>query len=175
MKRVFAVDVSNEIVDKSNVPENVAIIISDGISIPVEECSVDVAYSNQLIEHLHPDDGQEHMLNVYKALKPGGIYLVITPNKINGPHDISKYFDASATGFHLKEYTVSELRSLFKYAGFRSTKKILNFKGRIVVSAVWPFVTLEKMLMKLHYKTRKRIASVRTLHFLLYPKILGQK
>jgi predicted SAM-dependent methyltransferase len=38
--------------------------------------SVDLAYSNQLMEHLHPDDASEQLANVYRALKPGGVTVV---------------------------------------------------------------------------------------------------
>ena len=61
------------------------------------------------MEHLHPDDALEQLQNIYSALVPGGIYLCITPNRLSGPQDVSRDFDMVATGFHLKEYTISEL------------------------------------------------------------------
>ena len=56
VRKVIAVDVSEEITRTSERPDNFELIISDGSSIPVPVESVDVAYSNQLMEHLHPDD-----------------------------------------------------------------------------------------------------------------------
>jgi len=60
-------------------PANFTLIISDGCSIPAQRNSVDVAYSNQLMEHLHPDDALEQVHNVLDVLKPGGVYICITP------------------------------------------------------------------------------------------------
>ena len=55
MKHVYAVDVSEEITNANKVPKNFKLILSDGVTVPIEE-KVDVVYSNQLIEHLHEDD-----------------------------------------------------------------------------------------------------------------------
>ena len=109
VKQVYAVDVSDEITKDLTPPKNFRLILSDGCNIPVPKNSVDVAYSHQLMEHLHPNDAFEQLQNIYNVLTPGGIYICITPNRLSGPHDISKYFDTMASGFHLKEYTVSEL------------------------------------------------------------------
>lgn len=118
VKKVYAVDVSNEVTRRSDIPDNFELLISDGCSIPAPENSVDIAFSHQLMEHLHPDDALEQLQNLYRALKPGGIYICITPNRLSGPHDTSQFFDDIATGWHLKEYTVSELYDLFTQVGF---------------------------------------------------------
>ena len=117
--RVYGLDVSKAITDQASTPENFTLVISDGTSIPVPDNSVDVAYSNQLMEHLHPDDAKEQLCNIRAALKPGGRYLCVTPSALSGPHDVSKYFDDVASGLHLKEYTYAELTDLFKRAGFQ--------------------------------------------------------
>ena len=83
-KKVVAVDVSPIISERDDLPPNVERRICDGMSLPVEAGTVDVAYSNQLIEHLHPDDAQEHVDNVFKALRPNGIYVCVTPNRLGG-------------------------------------------------------------------------------------------
>lgn len=126
VKKVYAADVSTEITKQNDLPENFEFILSDGCSIPVPENSVDVAYSHQLMEHLHPDDALEQLQNIYQALKPGGIYICITPNRLSGPHDVSRYFDEVATGFHLKEYTVTELNDLFHAVGFSQVNWVKN-------------------------------------------------
>ena len=118
VKKVFAVDVSNEVTNRITMPSNFELVISDGCTIPVTENSIDIAYSHQLMEHLHPDDAFEQLQNIYTALAPGGIYICITPNRLSGPHDTSQFFDDLATGWHLKEYTVTELYNLFRAAGF---------------------------------------------------------
>lgn len=126
--RVYAVDVSSSITKKRAFPPNFQLVISDGTNIPVPEGTVDVAYSNQLMEHLHPDDAREQLQNVYKALAIGGVYVCITPNRLSGPHDVSEGFDEVATGFHLKEYTIGELAGIFKQVGFRSIRPYVAIK-----------------------------------------------
>jgi predicted SAM-dependent methyltransferase len=105
-------------------------VLSDGVSVPVPPGSVNVAYSYQLMEHLHPEDAFEQLENIYAALAPGGLYICITPNRLSGPHDISYYFDNEATGFHLKEYTTWELSRLFKRAGFSQTSAYVGFRDK---------------------------------------------
>lgn len=117
VKKVIALDVSNEATKELAVPDNFELVISDGISVPVQSNSIDIAYSQQMMEHIHPDDAVEQLQNIYQALSPGGIYVCITPNRLSGPHDTSMFFDEIATGWHLKEYTVSELYDLYKQVG----------------------------------------------------------
>ena len=118
VKKVYAVDVSNEVTKNINMPPNFELVISNGCTIPVAKNSINIAYSHQMMEHLHPDDAFEQLQNIYEALAPGGIYICITPNRLSGPHDTSKFFDDIATGWHLKEYTVTELYDLFREVGF---------------------------------------------------------
>ena len=108
VKQVYAVDVSAKLTESIIPPKNFELRVSDGCSVDVPDNSVDVAYSNQLMEHLHPDDALRQVREVYRALKPGGVYVCVTPNRLGGPYDISRYFDTVATGLHLKEYTVTE-------------------------------------------------------------------
>lgn len=119
IRRGVVVDVSEVIVSAAEKVANLDIVITDGVSLPVEPGSVDVAYSDQLMEHLHPDDAAAQLLNVVRAVRPGGVYVCITPNRVFGPHDVSRAFDEVATGFHLREYTAREIRPLFLEAGFR--------------------------------------------------------
>jgi SAM-dependent methyltransferase len=164
VKKVFAVDVSTEITKLPNIPKNMEIAISDGISIPVPEKTIDLAYSNQLMEHLHSDDAIEQLQNIYRALAPKGMYICITPNCYSGPHDVSRYFDQKATGFHLKEYKVTELLKLFKEAGFSKVSWIKSKSNfYLEIPLIWPFNysinILEKFLDSLPYKTRNKIAN----------------
>lgn len=164
VKKVYAVDVATEVTKNQVFPQNFQFIVSDGCSIPVPESSVDLAYSHQLMEHLHPDDALNQLNNIYKALAPKGIYICITPNRLSGPHDISKYFDEISTGFHLKEYTVTELSNLFRRVGFSQTiwvknngKAHLEIPVNIGTSSL--IKILEKMLEQLPYSLRHKIAN----------------
>ncbi len=163
-KRVYAVDVSEEITRASHHPANFQLILSDGCSIPVPARTIDIAYSNQLMEHLHPDDALEQLRNVYTALKPGGIYICITPNAVNGPHDVSAGFDRVATGFHLKEYRIAELRRLFLEVGFSRVQAYAE-AGRLIRVPIASLLAFESILAALPY--RIRVAIGRNLPFRL--------
>lgn len=69
--QVTAVEVSGDIVPR-DLPANVQVALSDGVSIPVADASADVVYSNQLMEHLHPDDAAEQLANIAVRCAPAG-------------------------------------------------------------------------------------------------------
>jgi SAM-dependent methyltransferase len=173
VKHVVAVDVSNEITAHVTPPPNFELIISDGTSIDVPPGSIDLAYSNQLMEHLHPDDAAEQLRQIFKALKPGGKYLCTTPNGISGPHDISRYFDRVATGLHLHEYTVTELNRLLKEVGFRNTRVVLP-KGNVRLP-VTPVMMLEAAVRTLPSHFGRRIAFSRAMRSVLGIRIVATK
>jgi SAM-dependent methyltransferase len=146
LKQVYGVDVSEEITRRVSLPSNFSLILSDGVSVPLPPETVDVAYSNQLMEHLHPDDAVEQLDGIWRALRPSGVYICITPNRTSGPHDISQYFDSVATGFHLKEYTVRELSRLFREVGFRHVQALLGMRGACVPAPIAPVTAGETLL-----------------------------
>ena len=79
VKRVYAVDVSAELARRQNVPPNIELTISDGTSIPVPPGSVEIAYSNQLMEHLHPDDALEQLRKFSRCSRPGAYIFASRP------------------------------------------------------------------------------------------------
>ena len=94
---------------------------TDGVHVDEyeEPQSYDVVISNQVVEHLHPDDLAAHFSSIFRILRPGGTYLVSTPNRLTGPHDVSRVFGArEASGLHLKEYLWRELAEVAYDAGF---------------------------------------------------------
>jgi SAM-dependent methyltransferase len=173
VKQLYAIDVSTEITSQMALPPNFQLRISDGTSIPVPAGSVDVAFSNQLMEHLHPDDALEQLLQIFAALAPGGRYLCVTPNRLNGPHDVSQGFDATATGLHLHEYTVRELVGIMKKAGFRRVQAYFT-QGHLSTSTV-PAVALETALWCLPGGLRHKLASTGPLRKILGIKLLATK
>lgn len=175
VKTVYAIDVSEEITKNLSRPPNFKLILSDGANISVPAGSVDVAYSNQLMEHLHPDDALKQLHNIYDALASGGIYMCVTPNRLNGPHDVSMHFDTVATGFHLKEYTITELCHLFQTTGFSKVKIFVSLKNIRIFLPVLPVKICEKMLSVLPCSLRKSLASSRPVAKLLGIRLVGTK
>jgi SAM-dependent methyltransferase len=104
----------------------------DGTTFPLASNTIDFAYSNQLVEQLHPGDIGKHFAEVARTLRSGGRYLAITPHALAGPHDVSRYFDYRPTGFHLMEYTYRTLARLFTEAGLGIEMVRLGAAGHYV-------------------------------------------
>lgn len=165
---VIAVDVTDALIKEKDLPDNFSLIISDGVDLGLAPGCADLVFSHQLMEHLHPEDATGQLKSIYEALKPKGYYICITPSRIYGPHDVSKYFDDKATGFHLKEYTYYELERLFRSAGFKTLRAVVPVGKKIIR---WPLFLpkmCEHRLEKMHRKKRLKIAS-----FPLFKLLLG--
>jgi SAM-dependent methyltransferase len=109
------------------------------------------------MEHLHPDDAKEQLENLYRALASGGAYICITPNRVSGPHDVSHHFDRVATGFHLREYTYSELIELFREVGFKRFRGYFGGQGFYLRFPITALRIAEAILRKLPWSIRKAL------------------
>lgn len=172
-KQVYAVDISNQV--QGELPGNVRLVITDGRTVDVPAGSVDVAFSDQLMEHLHPDDAAEQLRQIHRALKPGGVYLCVTPNRMYGPSDISAFFDDEARGFHLKEYTLREIREVFARAGFPKTHVYAGARGAFVRCPAVLVLAMEAMLAALPTAVRRRVADMKACRALLGLRVAGIK
>ena len=175
VRQVYAVDVSAELTKSAIRPPNFKLILSDGSSIPLPGETVQMAYSNQLMEHLHPDDAFAQLENICRTLAPGGIYVCLTPNRLSGPHDVSQYFDDEATGFHLKEYTTLELSRLFRKAGFSRVRAYIRVKGKYISLPVFPIGLYETLLDALPHAVRKPASKLLPSRVLLGIRLAGIK
>ncbi|MCC6792700.1 MAG: class I SAM-dependent methyltransferase [Thermomicrobiales bacterium] len=178
VKQVYAVDVSEQAMAiGGTLPANVERRVTGGIDIPATNDSTDVAFSSNLIEHLHPDDAYEQTRNVFNALKPGGVYVCITPNRLYGPHDISGDFgDRIATGLHLREYTYRDLIALFEQVGFTDIKGYLDLRGRVVTPFPAVIATaVESLLMRLPAAVRARLMHPLPVRALLFVRVVAKK
>lgn len=98
----------------------------------------DLVVSNQVVEHIHPDDVADHLRSVAVILKPGGRYLMATPHCYFGPADVSRVFrSGECLGLHLKEYTYRELIAAAKRAGFKKISASLRFPGILRRRSRW--------------------------------------
>lgn len=172
--KCYALDVSQEILSKASA-DNIELVVSDGRSVPVPSASITVAYSYQVMEHVHPDDALEQLGNIYAALAPHGIYICVTPNRLNGPHDVSKYFDDVARGFHLREYTVTELCALFRSVGFRRIHCYVGIGGRYFRLPPSVLTMLEAALSSLPHRLRRQVGSLRGVQNFLFISIAAVK
>ncbi len=162
---VFGVDV----VDMSppgSTPSNFKFVQTDGSRIPLPDESVGLVISNQLMEHVHPDDATYQLREILRILQPGGCYICITPNRLHGPHDTSAYFDDLpcpvvdgayvANGLHLKEYTNLELYQLFRDMGFCRCRLFAGARGRYVQVPAALMGLAERGARRVPLRLRKR-------------------
>jgi SAM-dependent methyltransferase len=171
-KCIYAVDVTDLSPGESR-PANFSHVLTNGIQIPLPEDSVDMVISNQLMEHLHPDDAADQLQEVFRILRPGGSYICMTPNRLHGPHDSSARFDDLpcpivdgtfvANGLHLKEYTNLELFQLFRSAGFRRTRHFAGARGVYFKFPANAMILAERWARRIPLKLRKRSRSLQVL------------
>jgi ubiquinone/menaquinone biosynthesis C-methylase UbiE len=147
--KVYALDVSRHISAGSKTPSNFELIITDGVNIPFADNGMDIVYSCHAIEHLHPEDALSQTRKVYNILRKNGVYICITPNRITGPHDVSKYFDSTATGLHLKEYSIEEMRDLFAEIGFSKIWLFTRIKNIYFCVPAQVLIVLERTISRL--------------------------
>lgn len=152
-----------------------SLVLYDGFDMPVRDGSVDLAFSNAVMEHLHPEDAYLQLCAVAKALKAGGRYVFYTPHRFMGPGDVSKYFDKEPTGFHLKEYTFRELRYLLKQAGFTAVAGLVWFRGSYRSVPLVLLIINELVLSLLPYNLRNRLAWNRFMQRLVQIRVAASK
>jgi SAM-dependent methyltransferase len=175
VRAVSALDVSDTILKDIVAPSNVRLLVFDGCEIPLDPDSIDVAYSNQVIEHLHPDDAVLQMKSLLRTLKPGGCYVCVTPNRLNGPHDISMFFDTVASGLHMKEYTYRELDRFFRALGFDRTRACIGTRGRFVVLPVWCAEIIETAVSILPARMRMAVGRTLLVEKLLFIRFVAHR
>lgn len=173
--QVYAIEVSDELTKNLRCPGNFTLIGSDASDIAVTAESVDFAYSNQVVEHLHPEDCAAHLASVGRALIPGGKYMCVTPNRLSGPWDVSRYFDNEARGLHLKEYTYADLAQMFGQAGFGRVHAYVRAKGLHLLLPVSPIALLERVLGSFPARTRRTVANWYPFRIVLGVILVGTK
>lgn len=108
--------------------------VTDGINLDrfEEPGSFDVVMSDQVIEHLHPDDLVPHLEGARALLRAGGRYVFSTPHAHYGPMDVSRVFGREKPeGMHLKEYLWSEIDLAARQAGFARVEAVLRMPRKI--------------------------------------------
>jgi SAM-dependent methyltransferase len=90
----------------------------------------EVAVTDNVMEHIAPQDVAEHLASIHRALVDGGTLVIFTPHRYFGPWDVTRIRDDNyagwieAEGTHLKEYTYAELAEALTRAGFTDLRTI---------------------------------------------------
>ena len=97
VERVYALEVSEDLMGRLGGPPNLVRLVHDGVRIPVPEASVDLAYSTRLVISQLP--------GICRALKDGGVFWTTS----RGPAAELRraYYDA---GFSRVRFYVGALR-----------------------------------------------------------------
>lgn len=112
--------------------DNLEFLLGSVTNIPVKGESVfDVIISFETIEHISFDDQQKFMQEVKRLLKPGGVFIVSTPNKLLCS-DIPQYQNEH----HVNEYYIDEF---VKFLGEHFKNFALLGQKVYPVSYIWPF------------------------------------
>ena len=90
-------------------PANVTFVEAKVPPLPFADASFDYVVSFQVIEHIRND--KAFVDEVYRVLKPGGKFIVSTPNK---PMSLTR------NPWHVREYSAEELKALL--SGFESVE-----------------------------------------------------
>lgn len=157
VRKVVAVEASSEIVAGLELPENFQLVSAKGACCELPGEAASLAFSCHFIEHLHPEDALEHAKEMRRILRPGGKYVVATPNRIYGPHDVSRYFADEAQGLHLKEYTHGDLAALLRKAGFAKVERLRGIGRRPEQRPVWPAAIAEAAVDRLPTGVRRAV------------------
>ena len=119
---IIGFDISRSLIEEGNMryPDAMKLLAS-GDSMPFSNSTFDVVLSFDVLEHI--PDVNEHILEVRRVLKKGGLYLFQTPNKLtNMPFEIIK--NRSLTEhkkYHCSLQTFWSLKRLLKAHRFAFT------------------------------------------------------
>ena len=108
---------------------NVSWATTDGVHLSrfSAEEQFDYVISDQVVEHLHPDEILTHFKEARKLLKVGGCYIMRTPYAPEGPADLSVVFgEAKPVFMHLHEFGYDEIEFIRKTCGYRKAKAVLR-------------------------------------------------
>lgn len=87
--------------------------------------SVDYVFCGETIEHFEKRFGESLLKEIHRILKPGGKFLVSTPNA-----DQTRNYD-----FHVYEYRIKEMQMMLEEVGF-------------IIEKTWGWITTERRVLK---------------------------
>ena len=160
VRQVYAMDISDQTLPTRDRPDNFKLIVYDGYSLPVPRNSMDVLFSDQFIEHLHPEDVAEHYELARSLLVPGGRYVFRYPHLYRGPSDISRFFSDTPQGFHLNESTFTATVKQLKKAGYTKYQCYWFLRGIRIPIAFSIMKHAERLMEKVPLKYRRLVSHV---------------
>lgn len=180
---VTATDISRERGGERASCEGLIWSVTDGVNLDrfADADSFDAVISDQVIEHLHPDDLLRHFEGARTILRSGGRYVFRTPHAYTGPHDVSRIFGLDdPVGMHLREYTNREMNAVLRQAGFTSMRSVIavpqkittrGLRAAVVSKALMTYLMTVEAALSAVGSSRRRRAIVRYLRGPLKPRL----
>jgi 2-polyprenyl-3-methyl-5-hydroxy-6-metoxy-1,4-benzoquinol methylase len=121
-----------------------------------------------VLEHVPPVRVTEFLTVVRELLREDGLLVVVTPSALTGPHDVTRHFRPPGTppeGLHLREYTLRDLVSVLRAAGFGGTMgtgivaSVLGLRPRLSMRSIRVKMQLEAVLRAAPRNVRERVVS----------------
>jgi SAM-dependent methyltransferase len=157
--------------DNFRVPEVPCHAINLHGGLPLADQSFDLAYSVEVLEHL--EDQFLFFREVHRVLRPGGRFVLTTPNVLSltsrvrtllagfpelfGPLPIHGY-DPQHVGGHIHPVSVYYLSYMAEKAGFRvtgcSTDRVKSGSAALLI--LWPLVRLGSAIVAMHTRRKTR-------------------
>ncbi|MBN1909002.1 MAG: class I SAM-dependent methyltransferase [Pirellulales bacterium] len=104
----------------------------------VKERRFGLVYSNDVIEHIPPDEVVENLRQAYLLLEPRGLLVTVTPNWHGRPSDVTRDWcppRTEAKALHLQEYSLRDMTSMLRQVGFRRVvTPLFRTHHRVVVA-----------------------------------------
>ncbi len=101
--------------------ENILCTSLESFCTSYPDAQFDLIIHCHVIEHLPLEWIKPFLSQIFKCLALNGYMVVITPSKLTGPHDNTRFFRSPGVdpeGLHIQEYSLSELQQLLSSAGF---------------------------------------------------------
>jgi SAM-dependent methyltransferase len=156
-RAAHAVEIADQVPAAAVRPANFELVLYDGFHLDLPADSVDLVFSNQFVEHLHPDDATHHFETVHRILRPGGRYVLTTPERWTGPHDVSRWFSDTPQGFHLREWSYRDLVDTTRAIGFEPATTWWTARGRWVRLPVATTLATEAVVARMSLGLRRRL------------------
>jgi SAM-dependent methyltransferase len=108
----LGIDLSAEVVEKTNDRYGPYYGVGSIVKIPFENETFDSITCMEVIEHVPETDAVIALKEMYRVLRPGGVFVLSTPNSRNS-------LGGEVNDYHFKEYTSEEMSALLHQTGFQ--------------------------------------------------------
>lgn len=140
----------------------VAWAYTDGVRLSehAQTGAFDAVISDQVLEHLHPDDVVTHLREARALLRDRGVYAFRTPHGPTGPYDSGLPFGfASPLATHLQEYSFADRVAALREARYAKILAERPTRTGSVSSAAYAryLVAAERRLGRLPLDVRRRV------------------